>query len=169
MTELKKDFLRKMVGFRKSDLSLARQLELDAYQRKYEWEWVMLALSKQSLEDWEKWGFVLFNKPDFIREVNGLVEAFSKITDEEIKKDSQRGRGPKGKQKATYNYEDLEKKWGVFKSKDGNWQYNPLAKKEVISDLEVLRCSDRKLEDLTEKEKWQIMLAVNCVMGVNKV
>lgn len=161
MNETRKDFLVKLVGFSMNDLSMSRRLEFKAIATKHPYEWNMIALSKKSVDEWEKWGFGLFNNYEFIAEVNSTLEAFSKITDEELKKDSQRGRDPKGKPKATYNYADLEKKWEVFKSKDGNWQYNPLAKKEVISDLEVLRCSDRKLEDLTEKEKWQIMLAVN--------
>ena len=162
MTELKKDFLRKMAGFRKSDLSLARQLELDAYQRKYEWEWVMLALSKQSLEDWEKWGFVLFNKPDFIREVNGLVEAFEKINDDDIIKDKNK-KVVKGKPKFSYSEQILQRQYEKLIS-GANMTHN--GTEEAREILAMIQATKKSLDEMTEKER--LVVATSTLVRVPK-
>lgn len=51
----KEKFLRQNVGFHLEDLSLMRQAELDAVRRNLRLsdDWVLLALSKDSLEGWE--------------------------------------------------------------------------------------------------------------------
>ena len=63
----KEKFLSMNVGFHFEDLSLSRQLELSAIQEemKVSKEWIMLALSKKDLNNWEEWGFALFKNSDF--------------------------------------------------------------------------------------------------------
>lgn len=84
----KEKFLRENVGFHFDDLSLIRQAELELMmeEKNISLEWVLLALSKNSLENWEKWGFSLMEKDEFKREVNSLVKALARMTDDDFKK-----------------------------------------------------------------------------------
>jgi hypothetical protein len=87
-------FLQNNVGFHFEDLSLIRQMELEATQKQMgvSADWIMLALSKDSLESWEKWGFNLFKKPDFKAGVDALLDSLNKLDDSkfdrEVKKKS---------------------------------------------------------------------------------
>lgn len=180
MTEMKKEFLKKSVGFSMEDLSLTRQMELKAQAKSHSWEWVMLALAKDSLEGWEKYGFKLFNKPDFAKEVDELVEAFNNITDEDIKKDREREKRIKAKNRVHYSELHLRKNYeALLGIDDCEWEYvsgyrsfkaNELQKLDCIpkhiQELEIIRSCKRKLEDLTEEEKWNIVLSVRRVKYV---
>ena len=70
----KEKFLRRNIGFHLEDLSLVRQAELAAIKKnlKLSDDWVLLALSKNTLEGWEKWGFGVFKKMEFYDEVDSL-------------------------------------------------------------------------------------------------
>ena len=77
----KEKFLRNNVGFHFEDLSLMKQIELNAItaELNLSLDWVLLALSKDTLENWEKWGFNLFKKADFHKEIDGLLAALDKM------------------------------------------------------------------------------------------
>ena len=92
----KRQFLENNVGFRMEDLSLIRQLELRKIkvEMKLSDDWVLLALSKDSLDNWNRFGFSLFKKADFKAEVSALEEAFSKISEQEFKKENNKSKGP---------------------------------------------------------------------------
>lgn len=92
----KEQFLQNNVGFHMEDLDLVRQLELKKiiFDMNLSWEWVMLALSKDSLENWNRFGFSLFKKADFKAEVDGLEKAFSKISEQEFKRENNKSKGP---------------------------------------------------------------------------
>ena len=180
MTELKKEFLRKSVGFSMEDLSLTRQLQLKSQAKRYSWEWVMLALAKDSLEGWQKYGFKLFNKPEFAREVSELVEAFNKITDEDIKKDRAREKKAKGKNALHYSEQHLRTNYeALLGFCNFQWEYvigsrsyevndlkNLIEIPRIIQELEIIRSSKKPLADLTEEEKWNIVLCVRRVRSV---
>lgn len=88
----KEMFLKSNVGFHFDDLSLVRQTELKAAISKFNLsnEWVYLALSKDKLEGWEKWGFSLFNKAEFRQEIDNLLKAFDQLKEDDFKKELKR-------------------------------------------------------------------------------
>lgn len=69
-----------------------RQAELTAAKRnlKLSDDWVLLALSKDSLEGWEKWGFGIFKKMDFYDEVDSLLTALNRMDDSKFKAENER-------------------------------------------------------------------------------
>lgn len=84
----KEKFLINNVGFHSDDLSLVRQAELDAiaHELGVSKEWVLLALSKDSLEKWEQWGFKLFKKPEFKAEIDNLLKSLNNIDEAKFQK-----------------------------------------------------------------------------------
>ena len=80
------------MGFHLEDLSLVRQAELDAARRNLTLsnDWVLLALSKDSLEGWEKWGFGIFKKTDFYNEVDSLLATLNRMDDAKFKAENER-------------------------------------------------------------------------------
>lgn len=91
----KEKFLRNNVGFHFEDLSLMKQAELNAITANLgvSLDWVLLALSKDSLENWEKWGFNLFKKAEFRREIDSLLAALDKMEESQFKKENNRKKG----------------------------------------------------------------------------
>ena len=161
MTGMKKEFLKQMVGFSKKDLSLQRQLELDAWAERRSFEWIMLALSKKSVEEWEKWGFGLFGNMEFIGEINALVKAFEKINDEDIKNEKGR-KNVKGKPKIWYSEKTLQEQYdklmkypigGANTEEDYMTHYGTKEAKEILAMIQAER---KPLEDLDEKERWVV-------------
>lgn len=84
----KEKFLINNVGFHSEDLSLIRQVELETVAKELgvSKEWILLALSKDTLEGWEKWGFNLFKKPEFKSGIDSLLESLNKMDEQEFKK-----------------------------------------------------------------------------------
>jgi hypothetical protein len=95
----KEKFLNTNIGFHKEDLSLMRQVELQTIIEVLgvSPDWVKIALSKDSLENWEKWGFNLLKKPEFIAEVNGLLAALDKVDDDKFKQEQTKSKTKKKK------------------------------------------------------------------------
>ncbi len=83
----KEKFLSMNVGFHFEDLSLSRQLELSAIQEemKVSKEWIMLALSKKDLNNWEEWGFALFKNSDFKTQISLMEKQLNKMDDSKFK------------------------------------------------------------------------------------
>ena len=75
----KEKFLNSNIGFHFEDLSLIRQAELQNIMELLgvSQDWIKLALSKDSLDNWEKWGFNLFKKVEFRTEIDNLLAALS--------------------------------------------------------------------------------------------
>ena len=90
-------FLKENVGFHFEDLSLARQVELEAIinDMRLDMEWVYLALSKVSLAEWEQWGFNLFKKPEFSAGVSKQLAQFNQVNDDRFKKENQKKKAGK--------------------------------------------------------------------------
>ena len=85
----KEKFLINNIGFHFEDLSLMRQAELEsiASELNVSQEWIYLALSKDKLEGWEKWGFALFRKPEFKRDIDNLLSVLNKMDESKFKKE----------------------------------------------------------------------------------
>ena len=85
----KEKFLKMNVGFHYEDLPLEKQLELEAIKEQMNLSaaWIYLALSKDSLENWSKWGFNLFRKPEFKRDIDALTAYYDKVSDERFGKE----------------------------------------------------------------------------------
>lgn len=88
-------FLNENVGFHFGDMSLTRQLELEAITLELglSTDWVLLALSKNTLENWEQWGFSLFKKPEFRTAINKQLEQLNKVNDDRFKKENKKKAG----------------------------------------------------------------------------
>ena len=84
----KEKYLISNVGFHSEDLSLMRQIELETVAKELgvSKEWILLALSKDTLEGWEKWGFNLFKKPEFKSGIDRQLELLNKKDEQEFKK-----------------------------------------------------------------------------------
>lgn len=82
-------FLRDNVGFHFEDLSLAKQIELQTIVKEMgvSTDWMLLALSKDKIENWEKWGFALFRKPDFRANVDALERTIKNMSEEKFKQE----------------------------------------------------------------------------------
>ena len=105
----KEKFLKMNVGFHFEDLPLDKQVELEAIQEQMNLskEWIYLALSKASYDDWCKWGFTLFRKPEFKTNVDTLLQYYNKLDESKFAKEiSRRSRIPNSitVSEATFNY-----------------------------------------------------------------
>lgn len=92
----KEQFLKNNVGFHKEDLSLIRQLELKKIRNEMNVsdDWLYLALSKDSLDNWNRYGFGLFKKAEFKAAIDSLEQEFSKISEQEFKRENKKNNGP---------------------------------------------------------------------------
>lgn len=162
MEKIKMDFLKKNVGFRKKDLSVTRQLELNACIEKYGLEWVLLALSRSKLEDWEKWGFTLFNKPEFKEDVDSILKAFVKMDSNKIeqamKKDE---RKLVDERSFTELYSKLLEQGSVEYYNDQQvTAYYYIGVPEMLAEVNMMLAEARPQTSLTEMEKLKIMANV---------
>lgn len=113
----KEKFLINNVGFHSEDLSLIRQIELKTVAKELgvPKEWVLLALSKDSLEKWEQWGFNLFKKPEFKAEIDSLLKTLNKMDEYEF----QKANSKKATQGIHTSYRNFMKCWNGVKAQGG--------------------------------------------------
>ena len=113
----KEKFLINNVGFHSEDLSLMRQIELETVAKELgvSKEWILLALSKDTLEGWEKWGFNLFKKPEFKSGIDRQLELLNKMDEQEFKKANTK----KKAKKLHVSYETFMKCWNGVKAQGG--------------------------------------------------
>ena len=175
----KEKFLRQNVGFHLEDLSLMRQAELKAVKEKLRLsdDWVLLALSKDSLEGWEKWGFGVFKKMEFYDEVDSLLTVFKAMDDSKFKAENERVAAKKNGKRlrvsdATFRtvYEGLQRQGGIgaLSFSDSNttpyWEMNmeaaiiPEKMGEAIGI--VNRIVNTPIEEITDDEKVQLCALV---------
>ena len=111
----KEKFLIDNVGFHYEDLSLIRQTELDVIKNELgvSKEWMLLALSRDTAENWNKWGFALFRKADFRNTVNNLEQAVDKMSEERFKQENNRKKAKTPM--ASVDESTFRKKWEAVK------------------------------------------------------
>lgn len=174
----KEKFLRQNVGFHLEDLSLMRQAELDAVRRNLRLsdDWVLLALSKDSLEGWEKWGFGIFKKMDFYDEVDSLLATFNRMDDSKFKAENERVAAKKNGKRLRVSdrtfrtvYEGLQRQGGIgalsFSDSDTtpHWEMNvdAIIPGKMGEAIELVnRIINTPIEEITDDEKVQLCVAV---------
>ena len=175
----KEKFLRQNVGFHLEDLSLMRQAELDAVRRNLRLsnDWVLLALSKDSLEGWEKWGFGIFKKTDFYDEVDSLLATFNRMDDSKFKAENERVAAKKNSKRLRVSdrtfrtvYESLQRQGGIgalsFSDSDTTpyWEMNmeaAIIPEKMGEAIELVnRIVNTPIEEITDDEKVQLCALV---------
>lgn len=174
----KEKFLRQNVGFHLEDFSLMRQAELDAVRRNLRLsnDWVLLALSKDSLEGWEKWGFGIFKKTDFYDEVNSLLTVLNRMDDSKFKAENERTAAKKNGKRLRVSdrtfrtvYEGLQRQGGIgalsFSDSDTtpHWEMNvdAIIPGKMGEAIELVnRIVNTPIEEITEDERVQLCVAV---------
>lgn len=174
----KEKFLRQNVGFHLEDLSLVRQAELKAVKEKLRLsdDWVLLALSKDSLEGWEKWGFGIFKKMEFYDEVDSLLTVFKAMDDAKFKAENERvaakNRGKRLRvSDATFRtvYEGLQRQGGIGALSFSDSDITPHQEMNVDAIIPgkmgeaielVNRIVNTPIEEITDDEKVQLCIAV---------
>lgn len=111
----KEKFLIDNVGFHYEDLSLIRQTELDVIKNELgvSKDWMLLALSRDTVDNWNHWGFTLMRKPDFKKNIDLLEKQINNLSEEKFEKENNRKN-----QKNPQLYVDEEtfrKKWEAVK------------------------------------------------------
>ena len=168
-------FLNTNVGFHYEDLSLIRRVELKEIKKELNVsnEWILLALSKDKLENWEEWGFGLFRKKEFKDTITASLEALLKIPEEEIRKEIQKNKKTKnGRPVFHYDYElvkeryeQVKKQGKVLTDYEASQQgykrfvgYNACIKPEGKIDLDNLIASGKPLSEYTENDEILLLL-----------
>lgn len=111
----KEKFLIDNVGFHYEDLSLIRQTELDVIKNELgvSKDWMLLALSRDTVDNWNHWGFTLMRKPDFKKNIDLLEKQINNLSEEKFEKENNRKN-----QKNPQLYVDektFRKKWEAVK------------------------------------------------------
>ena len=166
-------FLRENVGFHYEDLSLAKQIELQAMVKEMgvSVDWMLLALSKDKLENWEKWGFALFKKPDFKANVDALERAIKSMSEEKFKQEIR-----KNQKNPTFYVDNkvFTKIWNSVKEQGklyteeeaaarglaDYWTYNHIISPDCYCNVDAMLLED----DLTDEEREVFVLSVKRVV-----
>lgn len=155
-----------------------RQAELDAVRRNLRLsdDWVLLALSKDSLEGWEKWGFGIFKKTDFYDEVDSLLTVLNRMDDAKFKAENERAAAKKNGKRLRVSdrtfrtvYEGLQRQGGIgalsFSDSDTtpHWEMNvdAIIPGKMGEAIELVnRIVNTPIEEITEDERVQLCVAV---------
>lgn len=133
MNENKIKFLKENVGFHLSDLSYGRQLEFKGRPESFEWK--LLALSRDKLANWEKYGFRYFDNPEFRQNIDNSLAVLELEEDKKFAAAMRNERKRTGiwvdEEVARRKYERMKKYWKYFGQKDPfiaedgkEWRFN---------------------------------------------
>ena len=173
----KEKFLQSNVGFHHSDLSLMKQVELQSIARELNLsnDWVLLALSKDSLDNWERWGFSLFRKPEFRANVDNLLSIIDKMDEKKFKQENQK---KKGKQ-AIVNERTFKFIWNGVKAQGGlltaaeaasrnlstYWTFGYAVRPECYPEVNMLFAS----KNIPDEDDWaECVLSAQLVKSVKE-
>ena len=147
----KEKYLISNVGFHSEDLSLIRQIELETVAKELgvSKEWILLALSKDTLEGWEKWGFNLFKKPEFKAGIDRQLELLNKMDEQEFKNANTKKKG----KKLHVSYETFMKCWNGVKAQGFIYATEEEAEALGLTDYWVLGNSVTK-DKAEEIKNW---------------
>ena len=147
----KEKFLINNVGFHSEDLSLIRQIELEAVAKELgvSKEWILLALSKDTLEGWEKWGFNLLKKPEFKSGIDNQLKLLDKWGEQEFKNANSK----KKAKKLHVSYETFMKCWNGVKAQGFIYTTEQEAEALGLTDYWALSKTVKK-DDVEEIKNW---------------
>lgn len=147
----KEKFLINNVGFHSEDLSLIRQIELETIAKELgvSKEWILLALSKDTLEGWEKWGFNLLKKPEFKSGIDRQLELLNKMGEQEFKNANTK----KKAKKLHVSYETFMKCWNGVKAQGFIYATEEEAEALGLTDYWVLGGTVKK-DEAEEIKNW---------------
>lgn len=147
----KEKFLINNVGFHSEDLSLIRQIELETIAKELgvSKEWILLALSKDTLEGWEKWGFNLFKKPEFKSGIDRQLELLNKMGEQEFKKANTK----KKAKRLHVSYETFMKCWNGVKAQGCIYATEEEAEALGLTDYWVVGYTVKN-DDVEEIKNW---------------
>lgn len=145
----KEKFLINNVGFHSEDLSLIRQIELEAVAKELgvSKEWILLALSKDTLEGWEKWGFNLLKKPEFKSGIDNQLKLLDKWGEQEFKNANSK----KKAKKLHVSYETFMKCWNGVKAQ--GFIYTTEQEAEALGLTDYWAVSNSVTKDKVEEIK----------------
>ena len=128
-----------------------RQIELETVAKELgvSKEWILLALSKDTLEGWEKWGFNLFKKPEFKSGIDRQLELLNKTDEQEFKKANTK----KKAKKLHVSYETFMKCWNGVKAQGFIYATEEEAEALGLTDYWVLGNSVTK-DKAEEIKNW---------------
>ena len=66
-------------------------------------EWIMLALSKKDLNNWEEWGFALFKNSDFKTQISLMEKQLNNMDDSKFKNEIKK----KNTKEKSYGYHSV--------------------------------------------------------------
>lgn len=170
-------FLLSNVGFHYEDLSLIRQAELQTIKTEMGLsdEWVLLALSKDSLDSWEKWGFNLFKKAEFKSNIDTLITVLDKMDDNKFKKEMKKQKKNNKEISVSYTnfkriYEGVLEQGGILTDAEADKQrrtayytYSDMLNNEGRVWLNMLLAENRKWHEVDEDDQIKFTLAVKHV------
>lgn len=147
----KEKYLISNVGFHSEDLSLIRQIELETVAKELgvSKEWILLALSKDTLEGWEKWGFNLLKKPEFKSGIDNQLKLLDKWGEQEFKNANSK----KKAKKLHVSYETFMKCWNGVKAQGFIYTTEQEAEALGLTDYWALSNSVKK-DDVEEIKNW---------------
>ena len=174
---MKEKFLKQNVGFHFDDLSLMRQAELTAIATELgvSDDWILLALSKDSLESWEKWGFSLFRKNTFRAEIDNLLEIISRMDEKKFKQAAQKKTG----KQVFISEKDFKRVWSGVKAQGRlytveeaeklrlpcYWTYGYAVNPENYPEVNMMFATS----SMPDEEEWcAYALAVQYVRAINE-
>lgn len=145
----KEKFLINNVGFHSEDLSLIRQIELETVAKELgvSKEWILLALSKDTLEGWEKWGFNLLKKPEF----KSGIDRQLKLLYEKDEKEFKNANSKKKAKKLHVSYETFMKCWNGVKAQ--GFIYTTEQEAEALGLTDYWAVSNSIIKDKVEEIK----------------
>lgn len=174
---MKEKFLKQNVGFHFEDLTLMRQAELSAIAAEMglSEDWILLALSKDSRENWEKWGFSLFRKNSFQVEIDSLLHTINRMDEQKFK---QAAKKQNGKQ-LFISEKDFKRVWSGVKEQGRlytveeaerlrlpfYWTYGYAVKPESYPEVNMMFASS----SMPDEDEWSsYALAVQYVKSISE-
>ena len=178
LNEIKLKYLLDTIGFHSDDFTMNRQMELNARIDIEGKEWVLVALSEDTFDNWEKYGFNLMDKPDFRKRVSAKLKALEREDDKAFA----RGLAQEYKKKGFYIPEEVARKryyrikehWDEFLKGERfvennhtyRMTYNAGATDTGIANINHIMASTTRFEELTQLD-WFALLVITFVEIVN--
>ena len=171
-----REYLINNVGFHMDDFSLCRQAELRAMlMNGYSEEWILLALSKDSLENWERIGFGLMSNSDFKNKIDGALAALKTFGANDYDRAIERQQKDKiwvSEKNFRDTYDAVMAQGMLYEynadPNDHFWAYNPGLTQKGKVWLNTIIAEKKRPESFTQNEK--VMFTAACLeVNIRKI